>query len=734
MPTLIDIGCLCEHHSDATLEFIAKAQGDDPGDAIWDPHPNPLIRQLVEIFTKRGLTRIRGVVDELRRIAGHRAAGKRVPRPAGAMARWSGEELDLVRLYLNSLPVGEYTLDDWMMAVDYVVQRYLPADDMRTDADWLVTRSNMMARVSSAMTAVPSTAQVAQLMAAPLPPSTGMKPAQRTALEFSSARAAENVTAVTDAFRHRIRGIVTDHAEAMILGDKTRSGGSLEQRLFDSLAPMNRDWRRIAVTEAGEAYNQGAIAALATGTKVKRIEQYRGVCPYCKSIDGVVATVVSPDDPDKDGTKSIWVGKNNVGRSASPRKRIGDQLVERTPDEMYWLPSGLSHPNCFTFPGMPIYTDSGWRPISTIRVGDSVLTHKGRFRTVNWVLDEPANYVGKVVRFGLSFDGRNHTSSGDMTPEHPVLTTNGWVAAKDINAGDGIIALAKVCPTCGKHFVNPKFRTTTWCCDKCVPKSGKNQFSTDDKRKYDAEVLKTAVANKRRMKSMTVEQRREITAAARAAGAIKGYAHLMDPDSRHRMGVAASTNNYAPSAIELHIAEIIEGLGRKPELQYRIPKTERDSRGCPRYWWADMALVDEKIVIEIDGEPWHDRMGNDVRDRARDADMKSQGWTVLRFSSVDAKNNPYDVAEKIIRVAMNHSGEYIFSSVTVDIVKWKTCRKPVKLYNFGVDDDESYVTGTGMVVHNCRGRWLTIEQGTRPVDPAFSDWMDEVLGRTGGKK
>jgi hypothetical protein len=42
----------------------------------------------------------------------------------------------------------------------------------------------------------------------------------------------------------------------------------------------------------------------------------------------------------------IWAGKSNIGRSASPRKRVGNLLVEREPHEMWWIPAGLAHPHC----------------------------------------------------------------------------------------------------------------------------------------------------------------------------------------------------------------------------------------------------------------------------------------------------------------------------------------------------------------------------------------------------
>ena len=43
------------------------------------------------------------------------------------------------------------------------------------------------------------------------------------------------------------------------------------------------------------------------------------------------------------------MGKSNLGRSASPRKRVGGALVERLPAERWWIPAGPVHPNCRGF-------------------------------------------------------------------------------------------------------------------------------------------------------------------------------------------------------------------------------------------------------------------------------------------------------------------------------------------------------------------------------------------------
>lgn len=350
MALFIDLHALSQSATDDALEFIYKSQHDrDAG--IWKPHESPLLRRMIELFTKRGLDRLAHVqqqIIEWEAGAHYVDTDKPVTRP-GMMERWGKDELGLVRLYLESLPPFEWTLDDHMLAVEYVVQRYLPLDELKTESEWLATKASLMGKVQANMAKEPTIAEADKLLEA-LPSTVAaagaafsFTPAQQMALEYGAARAAENVRALTEAVRHKLRGVIMQHTEEKMLGNP---GESLQTRLVDHFADMNRDWRRIAVTEAGECQLQGYIASLKPGAKVKRVERYENACAFCRKIDGVVVEVVSPDHPRKDGKTQIWVGKNNVGRSASPRKRIGDVLVPRAPDEMWWIPAGTAHPHC----------------------------------------------------------------------------------------------------------------------------------------------------------------------------------------------------------------------------------------------------------------------------------------------------------------------------------------------------------------------------------------------------
>lgn len=351
MGLFLDLEAVDEARTNDALEYLCKAHHDHD-DGIWDAMPTPLLARLVELFTQRGLNRLDSFRTELQSwVEGHRhTAGERIERPAGLMERWNDAERALVKLYLEHLPPAEWTLDDYSLCVDYLANRYFPADDMRTEAEWLATRSSLMGRVQEQMGEISAKQADKLLMAMPSTVSAavaqfGATRAQKATMEFAATRCAENVRHISETVRHSMRNLIAEHVTEQVLGAKG-PGSSLETKLLDKFGILNRDMRRIAITESGEAFTQGFVASVPIGSKLKRIEQYRGACPFCRKIDGIVAEVVAPDAKDKDPDNSVWVGKTNVGRSASPRKRVGNAFVERDPHELYWLPAGLAHPSC----------------------------------------------------------------------------------------------------------------------------------------------------------------------------------------------------------------------------------------------------------------------------------------------------------------------------------------------------------------------------------------------------
>lgn len=356
MPILVDIEDLAPCCADHALEVMFKAMAEGgPDDWIWNPHENVFIRRIVELFTSRGLLRIDKVRVEMEAwLDGEKYKGaKRMPHPhpdlVGRMYRLDESQLDLMRLYLENLPPADWRADDWSLLVDFLVHRYLPADDLRTEAEWLAQKSVLMGKVQSAVHEVTEAGADAVLTAlAVVPPNRALKltDAAERVMEYAKARACENVVDLADDARHRIKTAVLEYQGRAAGGDLTATREALKSKLFDEFGTLNRDWRRIAVTEAGENANQGFIASLQPGTRVKRMEIYPTACGHCKRIHGRIYTVVRPGDADKDGDTQVWVGKSNIGRSASPRKRTPDGLIERMPSERWWAAAGVQHPHC----------------------------------------------------------------------------------------------------------------------------------------------------------------------------------------------------------------------------------------------------------------------------------------------------------------------------------------------------------------------------------------------------
>lgn len=391
MPQLFDLSGSDDRTLNYHLECLCKALSEpqDPADGgkgdMWDLHPSVFLQQLVEAFTSIGLSMSEEMKAELLAWASgqmHAGAGGQPPHhplhggtgggaPGGGGGAqppysggsalvpvgitWSPEVAAAVREYLLSKPLASWAVDDWLLLVDYLAFTHTPPGWAQQQAEFLATRAGLMAQVEH-LHPQATLAQVGNVLAAmpntlaqALAMGVHLKPQHVAAMAFGRARTAENIQHVDDQLRHSIRGVILDAMEqsfGQAAGAPLVSNPALQTRLFDAFGQFNRDWRRIAVTEAGEIKNQGFIALQDPGEFVRRVERYRGACTFCRNLDGRVFKVVDPGDQDKDGTKEVWAGKTNVGRSASPNKRVDGELVPRLPQELWWAAAGVQHPHC----------------------------------------------------------------------------------------------------------------------------------------------------------------------------------------------------------------------------------------------------------------------------------------------------------------------------------------------------------------------------------------------------
>lgn len=329
--------------ADHALEELHKALADAP-ESLWTPHHDPFIRDHIERVTARGGALLAEIQVEL---GSWLAKGS----PLHKAGYRNEAAVDEAEQRLKGKAPEEYSLEDWLAYIDVLLSRYLPDDVIRREAEYLAVRSVLAGLLQAAESRV-KTGEVA-LISGMLPETyeraagLGMIPGQVTdaVLRFAQANAAEMLSGVTNTLKHGVKMAVIDHAKRRALGDGKATVASLQSDLLDTFGAANRDWRRVAITECSRNANEGLISVLAPGTKVKRVEVYGTACGFCRSINGRVFTVVGPE-AEHDGETQVWVGKTNQGRSSSPRKQSLIGLIERLPEELWWVTAGPIHPNC----------------------------------------------------------------------------------------------------------------------------------------------------------------------------------------------------------------------------------------------------------------------------------------------------------------------------------------------------------------------------------------------------
>ena len=312
------------------------------------------------------------------------------------------------------------------------------------------------------------------------------------------------------------------------------------------------------------------------------------------------------------------------------------------------------HPNCLVFYGTPVYTVEGWKRIVDVKVGDLVMTHKGRFKPVIQIHRHSA--TDDTVKLKL----HNSRHALPLTKNHPVLTgDNRWVNVAELKIGDTVQMLAVPCAYCGKP---------------CLSEYCGNSCSTRGVKKW----VKANEGCRRRVQD--------------------GVFVLQRPETKIAANRKLALNARSGSWLERRLGWAMSQVGLAPVRCHPIPKTERDKLGRQRHWFTDFAFPELRIVIECDGEAWHK---NIERDRLRQADIESQGWTVMRFPESRLNSALTECAQEVARLAANHAHSYVFGSVNVVSVSTVKRTHKYTTYNLSVEDDESFIAN-GVVVHNCR--------------------------------
>jgi len=557
------------------------------------------------------------------------------------------------------------------------------------DADLITLAAAEAAFVSGAMTA----ALGAKVVSVAMSPSRLKALARNTLVEgaFPSQWWKKQTQAIQDKFAREMR-MGMQRAETI---------GDLSRRIRKNVMPVSR--------RNAEALARTSVMAVLNESRRESYDQmgdlikgYKYVAtldgrttPYCKAADGTVF-------------------KKNHKVAKGPR----------------WVSPPPNHWQCFIDPQIPVYTDKGYKPIGKIKVGDMVLTHQGRFRPVTELLRQ---YKQTPVVYTLNFDVKKNISL-TATEEHPVLVKRDgkshWVPIKDIRVGDSVLLMADRC-SCGElkpywlKYCRRSCGTShyggNWAKDPKKRKAASKRASEQLRREYEKGIRDpyaiTRKANEKTRQMIqdgvhpfsgenlgdrrftgadfTEEQRKFISKR------MKENNPTFDPEVRKK--ISDSTKKRLAENPDLHPNRIMAKKGFMSSLEKNAARALDRQGICYEAqfpigpYFADFAIPSLKIVLEIDGDYWHT---DKEREATRDFFLKKEGWDVFHIDEKTAKNQR-ELYYCINRILNNHEGMFEFMDVEVTANKSWTPKKPKILYNFSVEEDESYVV-KGFVVHNCR--------------------------------
>ena len=301
--------------------------------AMWGPNPDRALGQVEEAFYQAGfqfLTQLYSAAlgvqppRQLRKALGPLRVGVVAPdNDWGAIAKSYNKGGDPLALR-----------DEWTQLIDRLIGKFFHTRTQEEAANAVAIQSHWLGRIRA------KTEEMAKAPARWFQATAEMSKAEVKSMEWTKTRALEGCKSLSEDARHGLMNVLVQSKEA------GEGASGLGRRCFDTFADLNRDWRRLALTESAAAHANGQLAAVdpAEGWEAVWIAA-AGACPWCRQFNGRVLRVVAPDAPNKDGETQIWVGKTNIGRAGAAKRRDGSV---RTAGERWWAAIPC-HPNCSCF-------------------------------------------------------------------------------------------------------------------------------------------------------------------------------------------------------------------------------------------------------------------------------------------------------------------------------------------------------------------------------------------------
>lgn len=343
---------------------------------------------------------------------------------------------------------------------------------------------------------------------------------------------------------------------------------------------------------------------------------------------------------------------------------------------------------CFASSKTMVLTPTGYQQMCSLRLGDLVLTHKGRYMPITAKVKLRGGHDFVRVKF------KGVKTFHTVTLDHRYLSPNGdWIMAKDLTAGVQLQFLAEHCVICGKAFYRhfSGYGSTAFCSRRCrnvnAAHKGREKISQSLHEQYrtgvrNADTIALKANEKFRSKvaggwhfwdDFTEEEKKDI----------RRRIYLSSAKTREKSGINGSTwIGFGEEAV----AKLLDEVRCDYTAQFAIERYNYDFK------------IGSNLLVEIDG-PGSRNVVRRVRDKKKEKLAEQHGYRVVHI--------PHENPEAVLSLLANDEHLYEFLPLEVEEVRLVR-RKRDDCYSLTVGEDESFVA-QGAVHHNCRPRENLLE-------------------------
>ena len=340
-------------------------------------------------------------------------------------------------------------------------------------------------------------------------------------------------------------------------------------------------------------------------------------------------------------------------------------------------------------PYMPVLTETGWKRADEIKVGDRLLSSNDEYSKVLAV--GRSRHKSQINIYPRGSRGKNPLK---LSPNHPVLTRDGWKRADQLEAGEEISVLGKHCSSCGN--IIPYWYKDF--CKTCLFKmNAQPKSQIEETKKKRALSLKNAHETGRHP-GMDIEKvqrgfRKWLNSGGREMLRLKAQNQKMTSEIRDRIrrtlmktleerGFKSKNRKEGTywSSLEKIVGSYLSEKGYKFVVNKRIGRK-----------YVDFFLEDERKIIEVDGSYSHKKDG--LKRWIRDTYIKE------RFPQFEIIHLPEECVLDGSFKVMIDGGFHSFCWHPIAKIERKDLTQP--RYFISIETEQgSFVTKHGILVHN----------------------------------